>query len=525
MASKKQQLEELQIILDQLSEMTQMEYPSVDEMAMENLQMGGKLTKKKIKNAIKKIENLLGVKFPNINKILKEINQSGGIPLESITFADITPFLENLQTVMQQVNTALDTAKGASQRLLEDPSAPEPQKQLAGNLVSALENIQSGRNIAKNIELLLEHSPDPEVKSSLQMVKSAIDKYIEAERLNESGQLGLAQLQLQSIDNVIQGASRPSLPIVVESGSAGYAQQFTMEQLQLVAAHNIQIKQMILQARLAELELERQKLELESKKQADQFILSGKQQADQQEIAKLKLQLEKQQLELQAQVKENELKTNKEIAVVKASHDLTIINQMLETQKQMYNTHRQDLSNLQKRIDYEENKSAIIIGRLQIILLLIFTTISSIIWYMSETDVNNYIYFLNIIKRIAYPIRDSIKYVLPNVENLPEVNTNLEDMSTSAKFLAMFLNVYRSVFKTTISSILNIILIIGRYILSGAASKPVFLCLTYLLIGILIIYVLNRFKYKPRTRTILAINEMPGIPAGLAAHILNPRNA
>ncbi len=141
---------------------------------------------------------------------------------------------------------------------------------------------------------------------------------------------------------------------------------------------------------------------------------------------------------------------------------------------------------------------------------------------MSETDVNNYTYFLNIIKRIAYPIRDSIKYVLPNVENLPEVNTNLQGMNNSAKILAVFLNGFRAVFKSTISSILNTILIIGRYILSGAASKPVFLCLTYLLIGILIIYALNRFKYKPRTRTIIAINQMPVIPVGLAANVMNP---
>jgi len=526
---------ELQKMLNHLSELTKMEYPSVDELDIESCQKGGKFSKKKIQKSIQKIERILKVKFPHINKIIKELNQSGGLPLETVNLEDISIYLQQVNLSIEQINEALETARQSSQTLSQRPNAQSEQIDLSSNLLEAIDNIQNSRNIHRNIELLLPHiRGEPSVKSTLLLVRAAINEYIEAEKANEAGEVELAGLQIQSIQNVVGAGS----PIVSEPNHRPDS-KFRLEELKVMSDHNIamakiQANTVIEKAKLDfemkklvdQTELEKAKLELEkSKLEFQQTSADLQRQFDMKKLevdktsAVLQRQFDMEKLEAQRKSEEAERMSALAIAQLQHTGNLEQTNKLIEHQKAIFNERKKTIDELQKKITYEENKSAIIIGRLQILLLLIFSTLSGIIFYMSATDVNQYTYFLNIIKRFAYPFRETIIYLTPDAR---EINMSLQDMSPAAGYFALFLNSLHTVCKVNLSNFLWIITVIGRFILTKAASAPVFLSLTYLLIGILIILVLGRFKYKPKVKTI--VSPTLDIPDNLLRSVLDPLN-
>jgi hypothetical protein len=146
-----------------------------------------------------------------------------------------------------------------------------------------------------------------------------------------------------------------------------------MQQMKLNQQTHVEMAK--IQFEREKLQFEREKLQamttsdkdkLETQKQLEKDKLEAKIRLD-----KEQLDLQKLQMQLNQQTEDTKITLQKTISEITVSGNLEKTNLMIQAEKQLFELSKKQLDEVQRKITYEENKSAIIIGRLQIILFLI----------------------------------------------------------------------------------------------------------------------------------------------------------
>jgi hypothetical protein len=200
----------LQKLLDELSQITGTEYPSAKDFYG---QEGGKISKKELKKSIKKMEKTMGIKFPSINKIEKELNQTGGLP-QVHTFEEISDYIHAEESLLDELKSAASHAeeialqmrmpkKGWFSKTPAPPTLTPEQQEICNSILMAVTHISRTELAAEDIEVLLKYAKNEKEIKALLLTQGALMVLDKANEQNESGNVAGAAASIQSVSDTL----------------------------------------------------------------------------------------------------------------------------------------------------------------------------------------------------------------------------------------------------------------------------------------------------------------------------------